>query len=236
MNLAQLRGVGIDLFGHVSTISGREGSNRTVMTAESPARAQAPRAIDPIDVSVGQRIRMVRRQRAQSLQRVAERADVSIGFLSQLERGLSSPSLRDLIRIATALDVEPSLLFDDAVAEGWQDGPAVVRVADRREIAFHDGIVKELLSPPTDGTVVLYMVTLEPKGRTGETSYSHRGEEAGLVLQGRLLLTVETTDYLLNEGDSFRFISTKPHRFSNPSNRITRVLWVNAAPVLEGKP
>jgi uncharacterized cupin superfamily protein len=79
----------------------------------------------------------------------------------------------------------------------------------------------------------LYMITIEPHGGTGEAPYVHHGEEAGLVIQGRLLLTVDGTDHLLNEGDSFRFRSMLPHRFSNPTAAVTRVLWVNAKPPAE---
>ncbi len=109
----------------------------------------------------------------------------------------------------------------------------IVRLPDRRDIAFHAGIHKQLLSPADETMLFLYMITIEPHGGTGEAPYVHYGEEAGLVIQGRLLLTVDSADYLLNEGDSFRFRSTLPHRFSNPTAAVARVLWVNAKPPAE---
>jgi len=188
------------------------------------------RAIDPIDASVGGRVRQLRRQRELSLQQVAERADLSVGFLSQIERGLSSPSLRDLIRVATALETDLGMLFEGAGTTAPAGGSIVTRPAERQEVAFHEGITKQLLTPHGDASLRLYLITLEPNGRTGEALYSHAGEEAGVVLQGRLLLTVETTDHMLQEGDSFRFRSDRPHRFSNASGMVTRVLWVNTLP------
>ena len=196
----------------------------------------ASRAIDPIDASVGERVRQLRRQREMSLQQVALRAELSVGFLSQIERGLSSPSLRDLIRVAGALGSDLGMLFEATGTRPEAEGDIVTRPAERQEVAFHDGITKQLLTPQGDASLRLYLMTLEPNGRTGEALYSHEGEEAGLVLQGRLLLTVETTDHLLQEGDSFRFRSDRPHRFSNASGMVTRVLWVNtihAAPKAE---
>ncbi|WP_207791971.1 helix-turn-helix domain-containing protein [Siccirubricoccus phaeus] len=194
---------------------------------ESPARS----AINPIDATVGERVRQLRRHRELSLQQVAQRAELSVGFLSQIERGLSSPSLRDLIRVAAALEADLGMLFEGAGGTPPQGEGLVTRPAQRQEVAFHEGITKQLLTPHGDAALRLYLITIEPAGRTGEELYSHAGEEAGLVLQGRLLLTVETTDHLLQEGDSFRFRSDRPHRFSNASAMVTRVLWVNTAPV-----
>ena len=89
--------------------------------------------------------------------------------------------------------------------------------------------MKQRLTPPGPSSVVVYMITLEPGGRAGEASYTHDGEEAGVLLQGRLQLTVEDRDFMLTEGDSFRFLSNRPHRFSNPSSMVTRVVWVNVS-------
>ncbi len=188
------------------------------------------RAVDQLDALVGERVRSVRRQRGLPLQAVAERSSLSVGFLSQIERGLSSPTLRDLFRIATALETDLSLFFDAEGMRAEADDPIVVRMAQRQSVAFHAGVVKHRLTPPGDNPLQVYMVTIEPHGRTGEALYTHRGEEAGLVLQGRLLLTVENTDHLLNEGDSFRFRSDRPHRFSNPVEGVTRVVWINVTP------
>lgn len=197
-------------------------------TAAHCARTRDP---DPLDLSIGLGIRDLRLQRDMTLQAVARRTGLSVGFLSQIERGLSSPGVRDLMRIAEALGTDFNLLM----AAGWsrrEGAPAspVVRLEDRRDMPFVDGVLKQVLSPPDETSLFLYMVTLEPHGRAGDVPYTHAGEEAGLVTQGRLLLTVDGTDYLLNEGDSFRFASTTPHSFANPTPAVTRVMWVNVKP------
>ncbi len=76
--------------------------------------AASHRLVDPVDASIGERIRGLRRQRDLSLQQAAQTADVSVGYLSQIERGLSSPSVRDLMRIATALQTDMSFFFEAA--------------------------------------------------------------------------------------------------------------------------
>jgi transcriptional regulator with XRE-family HTH domain len=194
------------------------------MTMEAPGR----RPIDPVDATIGERIRAMRHQRDLSLQQIAAAAELSVGYLSQIERGLSSPSVRDLMRIATALEIDLSVFFEAAERHRQPGDHVVVRLGERQEVAFMAGVTKQLLSPTGTGAVRLYLITLEPGGRAGETLYTHPGDEAGLVLQGRLQLTVESEDYLLNEGDSFRFASQRPHRFANASPMVTRVVWVNA--------
>jgi transcriptional regulator with XRE-family HTH domain len=186
---------------------------------------------DGVDLSVGQRLRDLRQQRGLSIQAVAQAAGLSIGFVSQVERGISSPSVRDLVRMAEVLGADFNLLVaaGSTPARGVAASP-IVRLGDRRDIAFQAGVHKQLLSPTAERTLFLYMITIEPHGGTGEPPYVHDGEEAGLVIQGRLLLAVDGHDHLLNEGDSFRFRSTLPHRFSNPTAAVTRVLWVNAKP------
>jgi transcriptional regulator with XRE-family HTH domain len=182
---------------------------------------------DLLDISIGDRVRSLRKQRDYSLQQVANAANISIGHLSQIERGLTSPAVRDLIRIAEILDVRPSFFFETFGDEVSADEDIVVRAASRREVAFHEGVTKEVLYPPGEGTIQMYMITLKPGGRAGEKLYTHSGEEAGLVVQGQLLLTVEDRDLTLREGDSFRFLSGLPHRFSNPTKSVSKVVWVN---------
>jgi transcriptional regulator with XRE-family HTH domain len=189
----------------------------------------ARRVVDPVDASIGDRIRGLRKQRDLSLQQIAQSAELSVGYLSQVERGLSSPSVRDLVRIAGALETDLSFFFEAAGAHRTVDNAIVVRLAERQEVAFHAGVVKQRLTPAGRSSVQMYMITIEPGGRAGEVPYTHAGEEAGVVLQGRLQLTVEDHDFILNEGDSFRFLSNRPHRFSNASSMVTRVIWVNVS-------
>lgn len=184
---------------------------------------------DPVDRAVGQRLRVLRRARGLSLETIASRTGLSIGFISQVERGLSSPSLKVLALLADTLQTGIGGLFEPAFNEPDPD-PIVVFEKDRPELQlWRAGITKQLLTPPggTQGMSLFHMV-LKPGASTGDELFSHDGEEAGVVLEGRLTLVVEARTLQLAEGDSFRFESRRPHRFSNPSARgRTIVLWVN---------
>lgn len=178
------------------------------------------------DLRVGRRIRALRLERNLGLAEVAQRAGVSVGALSQIERGLSSLRVRILWPLAAALGVEPHNL----VAERHDKASDlyVVRGANRREMPVRsEGIRKELLSPP--GAVLTgLLVYVEPNGGTAE-SYSHAGHEFGLVRSGEVELTVDNVVYQLKAGDSFAFKSTLKHAFRNRGKVRCEIVWVNTA-------
>jgi transcriptional regulator with XRE-family HTH domain len=191
---------------------------------------KAAKAEPAVDVAVGQRIRDLRRSRAMSLEAVAVRTDLSIGFLSQIERGLSSPSLRVLATLADVLGVGIAGLFGTNENAGSAPDAIVTRERQRAKLnLWRTGISKQLLSPAgSEGRLNLFLVHMEPGGSTGDELYTHDGEEAGLVIEGKMNLTVDAESWTLKQGDSFRFASRRPHRFSNPSKGSkTIVLWVN---------
>ena len=184
-----------------------------------------------MDIAVGGRIRDLRRMRKLSLETIAARTDLSIGFLSQIERGLSSPSLRVLATLSDVLGVGIAALFGAKAGGDATTSDVVTRRKQHPELKlWRTGISKQLLSPTgTDSRLNLFLVHMEPGGNTGDELYTHDGEEAGLVLEGEMTLTVDTETWTLREGDSFRFGSRRPHRFSNPSvDARAVVLWVNS--------
>lgn len=194
------------------------------------AKAIAKSVEPPMDVAVGRRIRDLRRIRQFSLETVAERTDLSIGFLSQIERGLSSPSLRVLAILADVLGVGIAALFGASPSADGASDQVVTRGQQRPELKlWRTGVSKQLLSPANaDNRLNLFLVHLEPGGSTGDELYTHDGEEAGLVLEGEMMLTVDNETWSLKTGDSFRFASRRPHRFSNPARDAKAVvLWVN---------
>ena len=191
---------------------------------------KAVKAEPAVDVAVGQRIRDLRRSRKLSLEAIAARTDLSIGFLSQIERGLSSPSLRVLATIADVLGVGIAGLFGANETAATGSDAIVTREQQRAELnLWRTGISKQLLSPSgSEGRLNLFLVHMEPGGSTGDEMYTHDGEEAGLVIEGEMILTVDAESWTLKQGDSFRFASRRPHRFSNLSGKAKAVvLWVN---------
>ncbi len=199
-------------------------------TARPARKALAKPAEPAMDLEVGRRIRDLRRARELSLETVAARTNLSIGFISQIERGLSSPSLRVLATLADVLGVGIAALFGARPSGESSTGGVVTRQQQRAELKlWRTGISKQLLSPAgSENRLNLFLVHMEPGGSTGDELYAHDGEEAGLVLEGEMTLTVDAETWSLKTGDSFRFASRRPHRFSNPADDAKAVvLWVN---------
>lgn len=193
----------------------------TPLPAASPTR-------DPV---LGQRLRGMRQRREWTLQELSSRSGLSVGMLSQIERGVSSPSIRSLQKLAEIFAVPPGWFFSDSSAAA--SGPAwVQRRAQRRLLDLSSkGITKELLSPEGDGKIELILITVEAGGSSGDAPYDHAGEDAGTVLEGVLELEVDGVASRLGSGDSFRFPSTLPHRFSNAGPLRCVVLWAVTPPL-----
>lgn len=188
--------------------------------------------IDPRDWTLGQKLRARRKAQAMSLQQVSEASKISVGGLSQIERGLSSPSIRDLRAICAALSMPISTLFDgDGPADADETG-LIVRRRDRRFFDFGTkGMSKTLLVPDLDRKLQFLEVVMRPGGGSGEQLYNHHGEECGLILEGTMELTVDDKCYYLEPGDSFAFESMRPHGFRNPGQETVRVLWITTPPI-----
>ncbi len=177
----------------------------------------------------GTEVRTLRKVRQLSLAELAIKTGLSVGYLSQIERNMSVPSVKALTVIARALDVTVSWFFSGGHSGAEADKGFVVRRANRRRIIFREGFVDYLLSPSLEGTLELVLSHFKPGSNTGEP-YTHRGEEGGMVLQGKLRITVGERSFDLDQGDSFTFLSTEPHRYENISDGETIVIYAVTPP------
>ncbi|MEP1110073.1 MAG: cupin domain-containing protein, partial [Nitratireductor sp.] len=112
--------------------------------------------------------------------------------------------------------------------------PYVVRAGRRRRLTYsgvastdYMGFQDHLLSANLDGELAMGMSRYEPGGSTGDDLYAHQGEEAGLVLEGEIELTLGDEVFVLRPGDSFSFPSKIPHRYRNPGQVTAVVVWAN---------
>lgn len=192
-------------------------------------KKQTTASADAQKTGLGLQLRQRRRVKGLTLTELSQQSRLSVGLLSQIERGLSSPSLKSMTQICTALGIPLSWLFDSSPTQNPAEKGLVVRRGSRRRLDLGTyGVTKELLSPDLGGEMQIYLVSIRPGGQSGPETYTHRGEEGGLVLAGTLELTVDGRIVLLYEGDSFRFSSSLAHRFSNPGTTQTDVVWANS--------
>ena len=194
----------------------------------APARAAgAATDVAPVEVDLGARIRALRLARGETLRKLAAQAGVTESFLSQVERGVASPSIASVQRIARALGKSIAELFATDDRAG-----IVVRAADRRRIIYQGlGAIDEFLTRATDGRLQVIMSTIQPGGGTGDEAYTHDSdEEVIVVLEGVLDLWVGPEHYRLETGDAVTHSSRVPHRNTNPGPGVARVLFCITPP------
>lgn len=179
---------------------------------------------------IGARMRELRKAKQMTLKQLAGETGLSIGYLSQLERQDADPSVRALNVIGTALGVGINWFFPDPNDVNNPETKIVVRSGKRRSLRFDSGVRDELLSPSLAGQLELILTTFDPGANSGADLYAHRGEEGGYVVQGQLELTVEDQVMVLGPGDSFHFESTRPHRYNNPGDAKTVIVWAVTPP------
>lgn len=177
---------------------------------------------------LGRQLRLRRKVRGLSLQDVADKSGVSIGQLSQIERGLSAPSLKSLGAVCRALDMPMGWLFDGPANDPAEESDTIVRAKSRRTLHLgHKGMVKELLTPDAVPGIQMMRIVIQPGGSSGPEPYNNAaGAKCGLVVQGTLGLEVEGRTFQLDTGDSFAFDATKMIRFWCASDEPCEVVWI----------
>ncbi len=178
---------------------------------------------EAVSIRVGERIRELRQGRGKSLRELARASRLSANALSMIERGLSSPSVSTLYRVAEALGVGISLLFQ--VEE--KRGPVVFRRAtERARLPIPRGLWEGLGGESFDGRVEPLILTLESGSSSGPGGLVHGGHEFVYCLRGRLEYLVEGEGYDLEPGDSLLFRAYREHRWRNPGPNVTQMLVV----------
>jgi transcriptional regulator with XRE-family HTH domain len=175
------------------------------------------------DLKIGARIRAARQRRGMSLEQMAEETGLTKGFISQVERNLTSVSVASLVNICNAIGLRIGALFEPARRD-------LIRHADRPRINFGGVNVTEfMLTPANQAQVRVIQSQIGPGGGSGDEPYSLNGEaEFVHVISGELEIAVHGDTYLLGAGDSLTFSPRDPHNWRNPSDTETLVLWVLA--------
>jgi transcriptional regulator with XRE-family HTH domain len=178
---------------------------------------------------VGGDLRALRKSRHVTLVDLAHGVGRSVGWLSQVERGLSEPTIDDLRRLAKYLSAPLSLFFGDVQAPESERGHIVRRNAGRSLGAPEGGLTEMLLSPDLGGAFEIVRSVFDP-GAEMTSPQQRPTEEAGYIVSGSLDLWIEDSLFHLSAGDSFRFRGDA-YRWRNSGLVPTVVIWVIAPPV-----
>ena len=174
---------------------------------------------------IGYKIRQRRKIKRASLKDIAQDAEISIGQLSQIERGLSAPTLKTVYRICTALDMPMDWLFDrnsELAGEGY-----IVRDQQKRKMDLGaNGMLKYILSPDHISEIQLMRFILRPGTYSGVSPAQHpQGAKCGTVLAGALGLEIDGNKQILYSGDSFAFRASSNYQFWAHGDDDCEVIW-----------
>jgi transcriptional regulator with XRE-family HTH domain len=175
--------------------------------------------------SIGERIRMIRQAKSLTQEELGSRAGLTKGFISQVERNLTSLSVESLLGILDALDQKASTFFDEAF-----DEKIVFRADDRVELEKENVTSFQILVPAAQNRLMdPVLLALQPGEKTEEEE-PHEGEEFGFVLNGSVDVTLGVKTYRVKKGECFYYKSSKKHSLANRRKMRAIVLWVSSPP------
>jgi transcriptional regulator with XRE-family HTH domain len=185
--------------------------------------------------AIGGRLREERVRAGISQRELARRLGLSASLISQLENGLSKPSVGTLYAIVTELDVSLDRVIrgedhlENAVAHDGDPSrhPPLIHPDQRQSIDLASGVRWENLNPhPEDGVDFLHAIYEVGGTSTPDQSLQrHHGREYGYVVSGTLGVQIGFVEYELKPGDSIAFDSTWPHRLFNKGDVPVHAIW-----------
>ena len=175
-------------------------------------------------MDIGEKIKALRQQLGLTQSELADRAELSKGFISQLERDLASPSIATLTDILECLGTDLKDFFSEGEQEKVAFSPDDMfekEDGDRRILWLVPNAQKNDMEP--------ILLTLAPGGAT-ETDNPHQGEEFGYVLAGNVTLHLGRRKHRIKKGGSFYFCTNVPHYIENTGKTKAEIVWISTPP------
>lgn len=175
-------------------------------------------------MDIGQKIKELRMLRGLTQEELANRCELTKGYISQLENDLTEPSISTLEDILMSLGSNFSEFFSDA-----KDEKIIFTKDDYFEKIESNHRIKWLVVNSQKNEMEPILVELDSSAET-EKDLPHEGEEFGYVLQGKIELIIGANVYKCEEGESFYFIPNKTHYIKNIADGISKLIWISSPP------
>ncbi len=177
-------------------------------------------------MNIGEKIKQLRIKNGLTQEELASRCELSKGFISQLERDLTSPSIATLMDILESLGTDLKNFFNDSVNEKVVFKKDDVFVKEDKDSGY---VIRWLVSNAQKNTMEPILITLSPSG-SSETENPHEGEEFGYVVSGGITVCLGTQRFKVKKGESFYFKPSVSHKIVNAGKSEAVVLWVSSPP------
>lgn len=175
------------------------------------------------DVNIGEKIYEYRNKKNLSIKELSEIVGVTSSLLSQIERGLSNPSINTLKMISKGLDIPLYNFFkEDKCSDNL-----VIRKENRVKLTFpeNNNLSYELLSPSSNGVIQSMLLELPINASTSNELMNHEGEEVAVILDGCVDLHLDSEIINLQSGDSVRILPNMNHKWVNTSEKCAKIIF-----------
>lgn len=173
-------------------------------------------------MNIHEKIKNLRKNRGFSIRELSEKTGLSMGFISNLERNINSPSVANLQVICQVLDVDLIDLFKE------ESSKVSILPLEKRTLIFKsdkDSVQYSKISPEVS-TINAVSVSVEPHSTPTEMTWGHNHDELGVVIEGELEIEVSGEGkYHLKKGDSIFIKRNTPHKHRNPSAKMSVAHW-----------
>ena len=178
-----------------------------------------------IEEKIGHKIRNLRNKNGLTQEELAARCELTKGFISQLERGQTAPSVSTLEDIVECLGTNLSEFFGD------DTDPKIVYTSDEyfEKEDKNGNTVNWLITSAQGNSIEPILVKLKP-GASLKADKPHEGEEFGYVLEGKIKLVYGENTYTVKKGDSFFYQAGKEHCILSDSKKESVILWISTPP------
>ena len=175
-------------------------------------------------MDIGKKIRDLRNTLNLSQEELANRCDVTKGYISQLEYNLTSPSLATLVDILLALGTTLKEFFNDDSDEKivFNSNDYITKEEDGYSMTW-------LVNNAQKNEMEPVVVIIQPRHKTVE-DVPHEGEEFGYILEGEVVVCYDNKKIRCKKGETFYFKTSKVHYLYNPKDKLAKVIWVSSPP------
>lgn len=177
-------------------------------------------------MEIGEKLKRMRVKNNLTQEELASRCELSKGFISQVERDLTSPSIATLMDILECLGSNLKDFFNDNVEEKIVFTKEDVFIKDNEELGNQ---INWIVPNSQKNHMEPILMNLEPEGKS-EIDTPHEGEEFGYVLSGNIYVHLGNQKFKVKKGESFYFKASMSHYISNASKVKASVVWVSTPP------
>lgn len=177
-------------------------------------------------MEIGKKIRRLRTQNSLTQEELAERCELTKGFISQVERDLTSPSIATLTDILEGLGTNLRDFFNEIEDEKIVFTKDDVFVTENEELKY---TLNWIIPNAQKNTMEPTLIELEAEGRTKEDS-PHEGEEFGYVIKGSIFVYLGNEKHKVRKGESFYYKANFNHYIANAGKTKASVIWVSTPP------